>query len=181
MEEVWKDIKNWEGSYQVSNFGRVRSLERIITFSDGRIRKFQGREIKPIKSSTSDYLMVRLWENHKEYAYLIHRLVAQAFIPNPDNLPEVSHIDENIFNNSYDNLEWCNRDYNHNYSKAKRINAARAVTGKCVLQYDLSGKLLHVWETGLDAAKSLNIPQGNISSCCLGKLKTAGGFKWQYE
>lgn len=93
----------------------------------------------------------------------------------------MNHIDENIFNNSYDNLEWCNRDYNHNYSKAKRINAARAVTGKCVLQYDLSGKLLHIWETGLDAAKSLNIPQGNISSCCLGKLKTAGGFKWQYE
>ena len=117
--------------------------------------------------------MVRLWKNHKEYAYLIHRLVARAFIPNPDNLPEVNHIDENIFNNSYDNLEWCNRDYNHNYSKAKRINA--------VLQYDLSGKLLHIWETGLDAAKSLNIPQGNISSCCLGKLKTAGGFKWQYE
>nr|DAP18824.1 MAG TPA: homing endonuclease [Crassvirales sp.] len=167
MEEVWKDIKDREGSYQVSNFGRTG--------------KFQGREIKPVKSSTSDYLTVRLWKNHKEYAYLIHRLAAQAFIPDPDNLPEVNHIDENIFNNSYDNPEWCNRDYNHNHSKAKGINAARAVTGKCVLQYDSSGKLLHIWETGSDAAESLNIPQGNISSCCSGKLKTAGGFKWQYE
>lgn len=102
--EIWKPIKDYETRYQISNMGNIKSF-------------YRGKEtlLKPQLNNTSPYLMIGLFKNNKLKRYLIHRLVAQHFIPNPDNLPEVNHKDENKYNNCADNLEWCTHKYNTNY------------------------------------------------------------------
>lgn len=108
--EIWKPIKDYEGLYQVSNLGRVKSLERIDSLGHKRKEKI----FKPRKDKYG-YLRVSLWKDGKGKMVSIHRLVAIHFIPNPDNLPEVNHKDENKENNTLSNLEWCDRKYNNNY------------------------------------------------------------------
>ena len=108
--EIWKDIEGYEGLYQVSNKGRIKSLNRI----DSRGRKV-NEKILSSKPNNKGYLRVHLYKNGKRKPFSVHRLVAIAFIPNPNNLLEVNHKDENKENNTVDNLEWCNRKYNTNY------------------------------------------------------------------
>lgn len=117
-EEIWKDIIGYEGLYQVSSLGRVRSLDRYDSrncFWEGRILKLYTRK--------GGYLFVQLHLNGKGKNYLVHRLVAIAFIPNPDNLPEVNHLDEDKTNNRVENLEFCDRKYNINFGT--RIDKVR--------------------------------------------------------
>lgn len=115
MEEEWRDIIGYEGLYQVSNLGRVRSLDRTFIRSDGRLHNKQGRILTPGKNPRG-YLFVNLSDiNHKITPTRIHRLVVQTFIPNPECLPQVNHIDENKLNNSITNLEWCTNSYNTSY------------------------------------------------------------------
>lgn len=114
IEEIWKDILGYEGLYQVSSYGRVRSLDRydrMNHFLKGRILKLYTRK--------GGYLFVQLHLNGKGKNYLVHRLVAIAFIPNPDNLPEVNHLDEDKTNNRVENLEFCDRKYNINFGTRK--------------------------------------------------------------
>ncbi len=106
MEEIWKDINEYEGLYQVSNFGRVKSLTRECKHPLGGTRKVNERIMKPEKGKWG-YLRVHLNKNGKGERHLIHRLVVRAFIPNPGNKPEVNHINGNKQNNHVDNLEWC--------------------------------------------------------------------------
>ena len=108
--EIWKDIEGYEGLYQVSNKGRIKSLNRI----DSRGRKV-NEKILSSKPNNKGYLRVHLYKNGKRKPFSVHRLVAIAFIPNPNNLLEVNHKDENKENNTVDNLEWCDRKYNANY------------------------------------------------------------------
>lgn len=110
MNEIWKDIEGYEGLYQVSNLGRVRSVDRI----GGRGRRFNGRILKP-KVKTGGYLLVNFSKEGKRKMFSVHRLVAQAFIPNPEGLPQINHKDENPSNNRVENLEWCDGKYNCNY------------------------------------------------------------------
>lgn len=110
--EIWKDIQGYEGLYQVSTLGRVRSLDRLIKSRYGNFRKITGKIIKPNKI-WSGYLRISLWKQQVEYKSL-HRLVAETFIPNPQNLPCVNHKDEVKSNNSVSNLEWCTWRYNAN-------------------------------------------------------------------
>jgi len=131
MEEIWKDISGYEGLYQVSNLGRVRSLDRLshyIRNGNPEAKLFKGRIMK--QSHTTDgYLMIYLRKGGKDKYYSVHRLVAQAFIPNPENLPFVNHKDEVKDNNCVDNLEWCTHIYNCNYGTAiERMR--QKVTGK---------------------------------------------------
>ena len=107
MEEIWKDIKGYEGLYQISNLGRVKSISRKINTFYG----YRKTKEKILKSSydKDGYLKITITNNWKHKTHKIHRLVAEAFIPNPDNKPTINHIDGNKLNNSIDNLEWATR------------------------------------------------------------------------
>ena len=189
--EIWKDIKGYETYYEVSNIGRVRSVDRMETLSDGRKRLHKGRILKSSKSSCG-YLRIVLSKSNEKKNALIHRIVAKAFIPNPDNLPEVNHKDEDKTNNcvflkkddSVDldksNLEWCDSKYNKNYgSRNIRIGEKNS---KPVLQIDINtNEIIAEYPSTMEAERQLNISNSNISMCCNLKYKTAGGFKWQYK
>ena len=114
MIEEWRTIVGYEGQYEVSSYGRVRSLDRY-----DRMNRFWKGRILNLHTGTGGYLFVGLSSNGNEKNYLVHRMVAQAFIPNPDNLPQVNHKDEDKTNNNVDNLEWCDREYNINYGTIK--------------------------------------------------------------
>lgn len=156
MAEVWKDIKGYEALYQVSNLGRVKSLNYHRTGKE--------RILKP-GTQTKGYLKVPLYKYGKIEEFRVHRLVAEAFIPNPNKYPCVNHKDENKQNNSVDNLEWCTVQYNTVYSCAKPVY--------CV-------ELDKVFQSIHEAERQTGINKGNIVLCCQRKYKTAGGYNWQY-
>ena len=128
--EIWKDIENFEGLYQISNLGRVKSVNRIVHVEDPKKhREYDKHFPECIKATTLDtkgYVMVTLKKDGKTSRYRIHRLVAKAFIPNTDNLPQINHKDENKENNCVDNLEWCTNIYNNHYgTRISRISEKR--------------------------------------------------------
>lgn len=163
--EVWKDIDGFEGLYQVSNYGRVKNIktEKVLT----NVLHHSG------------YVMVGLPKNKRVKCFNVHRLVAKAFLPNPQNLPCVNHKDENKQNNFVENLEWCTQQYNNTYGT--RIEKARIGISKKVLQYDLDGHFIHTWESLTEASRVLNISKSAISQCCTGQHRYAGGYVWKYE
>ena len=175
MVEEWRDIiiekngvvYNFEGKYQVSNYGRVRSLNYRQT---GEIRVLKLRKRK------DGYLEIGLCKiGKKQEMFKVHRLVATAFIPNPHGLPEVNHIREfDKEDNSVDNLEWCDRKYNMNYGT--RIERVKEKQSKKVVCIETSKVYLSI----LDVERKLGLDQSNISKCCKGKYKTAGGYHWKY-
>lgn len=157
--EVWKDIKDFEGLYMISDLGNVKSFYR--------------NKLLKLKKDKDGYSHINLYKNKKQYTLKVHRLVAQAFIPNVNNYKEINHKDENKANNVVDNLEWCTRKYNNNYNNknqsiSKRFN-----------QYDLDGNFIATYNSTMEATRKLGISR-NISSCCLGKLKSCGGYIWRY-
>lgn len=127
MEEIWKDIKEFEGKYQISNLGKVKSIDRKILQFNGfnnTYKLYKGKILKPYISNRG-YLKVILYDKQKKRTVNIHRLVAETFIPNPDNLSQVNHIDENKQNNYVNNLEWCDSSYNINYgSRNEKVSIA---------------------------------------------------------
>ena len=183
--EIWKDVCGYEGIYQISNFGNVRKLKYYAG------NQFVGHQYKDtiinMKSYIDDkgYPRIALRYCGKTKQCRIHRLVAQAFLPNPNNLPEVNHKDENKLNNHVDNLEWCTHIYNTLYgTRVERIvqtNLMRHRRMKSVLQYDLDGTFIREWESISCAGRVLGLSAGNISSCCSGVYKTSGGFIWRYK
>ena len=184
--EVWRDIKGYEGLYQVSNYGRVKSLEKDIIYKDGNIHHRKERIRNPSKKSNG-YLMVCFYVDREQKGLLLHRLVAEAFLPNPDNLPQVNHKDENKTNNfvwvnpdgtvdpDRSNLEWCTAKYNMNYGTI----ILRA--SKPVLQFSLFGVFIKDYPSMDDAEKQTGVLGCSICMCCQGKRKTAGGFIWKYK
>lgn len=162
MEEIYKDIKGYEGVYKISSLGNVKSL------------KFGKEKIMSPRKSGNGHLKVTLFLNNKKENFLIHRLVATHFIPNPNNLPEVNHRDEDKTNNCVDNLEWCDRRYNTNYGN----NAPKILLRKPVIQYRLDGYMLRKWDSIKDAIELFNAKK--ITECCQGKRNKSGGFMWRY-
>lgn len=158
--ERWTDIKGYEGLYLISDLGNVKSL---------RNNKTRKEKILRLIRIDSGYLIVCLSKNGERKNHYVHRLVAQAFLPNPKNLPEINHKDENKQNNCVDNLEWCDRQYNIDYSKAKQVG-----------QYDLKGNLIKTWKSAKEIQRRLGFDQSNISKCCRGEYKQSHGFFWQY-
>lgn len=165
--EIWKPIKGFEGFYEVSNLGRVRSLE------SGRWKN-RVKILKPGKLNNG-YLKVTLFKDGKPKTFLVHRLVAEHFIPNPLNLPQVNHKDENKENNCFENLEWCDAKYNSNYGTRTKK------TCKKVYQYDKQGNFIREWESTMDVERELSYLHGNISQCCNRKRKSVHGFIWSYN
>jgi len=182
ISEVWKDIKGYEGLYQVSNLGRVKSLERTLTRKNGRRQTIQERILKPL-IRRDGYLQVVFYNsNGKSERIYIHRLICKAFHENPENKPCVNHIDENKTNNSASNLEWCTYAENINHGTRNR-RAGKAIAkalSKPVGQYTRDGKLIKVWQSAHEVQRQLGFYQGNISRAVLGKTKTAYGYVWKY-
>ena len=171
-EEVWKDISGYEGHYQVSDQGRVKSLK-------------QGKEriLKPI-NDVNGYLRVNLWKNGDKKNYLIHRLVAMTFIPNPQNFTQINHIDEDKSNNNVNNLEWCTAKYNINYGTHNQRSADKRTNGKCskpVIQFTKDGKIVKEWKSTMDVERNLGYYHSNISACCNGIFNSAYNFVWKYK
>ena len=157
MLERWKKVDNFS-DYEVSNLGRVKSL-----------KKGKRRILKP-GTDKDGYFFVCLFKNGKRKYYKVHRLVAQVFIPNPKNLPEINHIDEDKQNNCVENLEWCDRQYNIDYSKSKKVG-----------QYDLGGNLIFTWKSAAELYRYSKYDPSYISKCCRGLLSpTAYGYIWKY-
>ena len=185
-EEIWKDIIGYEGLYQVSNLGRVKSLER-----------YNRRNIKiPEKIlvgcvNYKGYHKVLLCKDGRQKQYSVHRLVMNAFVPNPNNYPVVNHKDENKLNNNVDNLEWCTVAYNNTYGNAlekarktrktsEKWKARNTSYKKPIEQCDLQGNLIKRWDSSIDAEKGLGLWSSHIRNCCRGEGKTCGGYIWRY-
>ena len=174
MIEIFKDIKDLEGKYQVSNLGNIMSLNYNGTG--------KSKLLKPGKTKNG-YLLVSLYKNRKRKSYKVHRLVAEHFIPNPDNLPEINHKDENKENNSVDNLEYCTHEDNINHGTRNERIAKANTNGKRskkVLQFTLDGEFVKEWPSVNECGRN-GFNQGNIVSCCNGKLKQYKGFIWRYK
>ena len=196
--EIWRDIPGYEGIYQVSNLGRIKSLPRIIICSNG-YKKNYGSKILKFSSDKNGYSKVALCKFCKQRSFLVHRLVAELFVPNPNNYSEVNHKDENKSNNCSNNLEWCTRKYNVNYGNRTKKQVShtdykkialkidykalsklqKAATQKTVYQYDKNLNLIRKYISLSETEKYGFTPQ-LISSCCLGKRKTHKGYIWSY-
>ena len=157
-----KDIKGYEGLYGITTEGNVYSYKR-------------KRFLKP-GVNQKGYLYVILCKDGKTKIYTIHRLVAEAYIPNTENLPQVNHRDENKTNNCLQNLEWCDASYNTNYgTRNEKVSNSKKIP---ILQFDLDGNFIREWSSATDVGKEL---QGNICNCLKGKLPSAYGFVWKYK
>ena len=169
-KEIFKDIKDYEGLYQISNFGRVKSVSRK------RIDRNQILEERILKQRKKEngYLIVNLSKLDIDKKMYVHRLVAQTFIPNPNNLQQVNHKDENKMNNKVDNLEWCTQRYNSNY------NNLPLKRNKKINQYDLDGNFIKTWNSLKEINEYFNLPnnRGDISDCTHERQKSAFGYKW---
>ena len=174
-QEVWKGVVGYEELYEVSSLGRVRSLPRICRKLEGKVMKdylYGGKMLKPYKDPRG-YLSVRLYRNDKTKDKKVHRLVAEAFLPNTDKTLQINHKDENKANNSVDNLEWCTGTYNRNYGSGATRNKKR------VAQYDADGNLLAVYSSRHEAGIAVGTAPENICEVAKGNRKKAKGFIWR--
>lgn len=164
MDEIWKQIKGYEGLYEVSNCGNIYS-------------KISHKCLKQMTDKYG-YLYVNLYKENKLYHKTVHRLVAEAFIPNTDNLPQVNHKDENKINNIVSNLEWCNNYYNLNYGN--RLNKAMEKRKLPILQFTKNMEFVSYYKSIKDAALINGFNGSNICWCLKGNIKSAYGFLWIY-
>lgn len=166
MTEVWRDVPGYVGLYKVSNQGRVKRC-----FGNGKENFLTGKKDK------DGYTEVILSKNQRKKYFRLHRLVAEAFVPNPESKPQVNHKDRNKQNNSVTNLEWVTASENAKHC----FLTGRKIHKRAVIQYTRDMVLVSLWDSIKEASKSLNINEHNISYCCAGGLKTAGGFVWRYK
>jgi len=174
--EKWKDIKGYEGIYQVSDKGNVKSLERIVTEKNGKTKKLKERTLKPVINNNG-YCELILHKNKKYKHYRVHRLVAEAFIENPNNYPIINHKDGNRRNNIKENIEWCTYKYNYNYDKKEKPCWYK---GKRIDQYDENMEYIKTYNSLYEIEKEYNVSRTAIRFCCLGKNKTCRGYIWRY-
>lgn len=169
IEEEWRDIAGYEGIYQISNLGRVKSMNYY--------GKSGCEKIRMMRVNKFGYIDIVLSKKGVNKTYQVHRLVAEAFIPNPNSLPQVNHIDEDKGNNSVSNLEWCDSSYNINYGNRNKIagykNSIPEITP--VMCIETGETYISVAE----ASRKKNIGRGSISLCIKGKQRTAGGYHWK--
>ena len=188
MEEIYKDIKDHEGKYQVSNLGNIMSLN---------YRNTDRAELMSPRKDKDGYYRVCLSKKGKKDWFLVHRLVAEYFLPNPDNLPQVNHKiegnegktinmvftnDDGSINEEKTTIEWCDGKYNHNYGTInERISKANTngKRSKPVLQFTLDGEFVREWPSTRECERN-GFERSGVIRCCNGKLKSSHGFRWQY-
>ena len=176
--EIWKPVVGYEGLYECSNMGRVKSVDRYVShIYEGEYQFIKGR-IRKTKLNNGGYEMLSLFRDGKEKTCLVHRIIAEAFLSNPYNLPEVNHKDECKTNNFVENLEWCDREYNLYYGTRRQRQAEKEMVP--VIQYTKDGMLIKKWDSMQSVMDDLGINRGNISNCCSGRCKSVGGYKWKY-
>ena len=189
MNEHWKSIKGYEGLYEVSDLGNVRSLPHSVSVERRGVEfsvPFRGKVLKPVYRQHG-YLGVMLYGKggHKTRGFktfAVHRLVAEAFIPNPDNLPEVNHLDEDKQNNRADNLEWSTHIDNTRYGTAIQRRSAKLVNGvksRRVSQFTMDGTFVREYPSLAEAMRN-GYASGNIVKCIQGKYRHAYGYLWKY-
>lgn len=179
--EEWRDVVGWEGLYQVSNLGRVKSVDRFVLYKTNKIDKprrkvfTKGKLLKP-RYVIGKYKTVFLRNGDVKKCCSVHRLVAGAFLKNPNNYPCVNHKDEDKWNNNVSNLEWCTYKYNSDYSNTqKRCAESRK---KPICQYDKELNLIGEYKSAVDAGNALGFSNLRISECCRGKTQTYKGYIW---
>lgn len=182
MDEIWENITGYEGAYQISNLGRIRSLSRFNSTTE--------RVLKPIINSRG-YAVITLSKNNVHKIYSIHRLVAEYFIPNPEQKPEVNHIDGIKTNCNSSNLEWCTSSENQLHAFRTGLQKPNKPwlgkfgsdhnRSKQVSQMTKDDVLVDVFENAKHAEHVTGINHSGISDVCRGTSKTAGGFKWRYS
>lgn len=179
--EIWKPVKGFEGLYEVSNMGRVRSLDRVVYQKNkfGRMSRhiYYGQIIKQQKQRNG-YFIVNLYRNGQIEKCLVHRLVGSCFLEKKDGKDCINHLDCDKSNNRAENLEWCTQSENVQY--AYDVGAMKPPHMRKVAQYSLDGVLLKVWESQSEASRNLGIYQSNIYKVCSGKRNQTGGFIWKY-
>lgn len=187
--EIWKSIPNYEGLYEVSNYGNVRSLDREVIDKNGKILFKKGKILKKLLNDYG-YFHVILSKQNKLKTHTVHRLVGIAFIDNPYNKIEINHINGIKTDNRVDNLEWCTRSENelHSYRVLGKIYIS-PTTGKTgelshkskrVLQY-YNDILINEYCSTREAGKINNINEKNIASCCRIERNKSGGYSWKYK
>lgn len=187
MEEEWRDIRGYEGLYQVSSFGKVKSLDRT-NFKFNRSVPLKGRILK-LNTNIHGYPFATIYKNGVSHSITVHRLVAETFIPNPDNKPQVNHINGCKSDNRVDNLEWVTASENqtHSFRVLGTKNSMKGKYGKqnakskVVLQMDMNGRFIAEYESAYEASRHTDgSPQG-ISRCCRGGRNSHKGFIWKYK
>ena len=172
MNEIWKDINGYEGIYEVSSFGRVRSVARKVVRGNPSYEfTLSPRIIKA--HNHKGYLMVSFGNGKVKRNFFVHRLVAEAFLPDYFDGAQINHKDENRSNNHVDNLEWCTSKYNNNYGHHRTARYRKVVQIK-------DGKVVRMYDSIIIASKETHIHVNKISDVCRGKRKTTGGFEWRY-
>ena len=171
MNEEWRAVKGYEGLYEVSNTGKVRSLN--YKGKTGYVREMC------LKKHPDGYRQVQISRQGFNETICVHRLVAEAFLPNQRGLPQINHIDYDKTNNNVTNLEWCDpsRNTKHSWENPTRKRAYRA---EKIAQYALDGRLIAIWENCISVKNELGYHQTSIWECCEGKRHTAYGFIWRY-
>ena len=182
MEEIWKPIKDYENLYEISNLGRIRSKDRVVyqknRWNDNLSRFLYKGKLLNTKIEENKYVQVHLCKNNKQKRYLVHRLVAETFIPNPENKEQVNHINCNKNDNRVENLEWTTPKENTQH--AIKNNRKKITTIK-INQYDLNGNFIKQWDSMVEVAKKYNTTKQNIWLCCNNKKrKIACGYIWRY-
>lgn len=184
-QEIWLPISGFESKYSVSSFGRVKSIERIA-FNGAVNHILKGRILKP-HPKNNGYLTVSLCANGRAKSYHVHRLVASAFLTNPENKPQVNHIDGNTSNNRIDNLGWVTSSENHVHSYIN-LNRPGANTGRFGklngkskrVKMIRNGVVIKIFDAVMEAARELNVREGSIRSAIYGKSHQCKGHKWEY-
>jgi hypothetical protein len=186
MKEIWLPIKGYEDYYEVSNFGRIKSLNRVV---GDRVRIELPERIMKMSKNEAGYWMVDLYKKSKRTTNRVHRLVAEAFIPNPKNKPQVNHKDSNRANSCVSNLEWCtpseNTQHGYDFGNLTGYWSGRLgyenKSSKPIIQRSISGDFIREFAGQMEAERSTGIFQANIGKVCRGERNHAGGFLWEFK
>ena len=178
LNEEFRDVPNYEGLYQISNYGRVKTLQREVKNTNYSYRIVKEKILRE-SQCVNYYYYVILYKNQIPRPFRIHRLVAEVFISNPNKLPQVNHKDENKTNNRVDNLEWCSHKYNMNYGTS--IKRTSEKHKKKVVQYNKQNEIVEEYNSLKEAEIKIGIDSSSIMRCCQGKQGTCGGYIWKYK